>query len=378
MPPSERAARELLAQDPAEMVAALRTLVEVESPSSQPAALHACAAAVAALGKELLGTEPAWLEVDGHPHLRWSWGTGRVLLLCHLDTVWPLGTLAGWPFSVAGDVASGPGAFDMKAGLVQGLYALAALGADGRDGVTLLVTSDEEIGSSTSRRLIEQAATGAAAALVLEPSAGEAGALKTVRKGVATYQVEIAGRAAHAGLEPERGVNALIELAHQALAVSRVADPAKGTTVTPTVASAGTTDNTVPAAALLRVDTRAATPDEQDRVDRELRALRPVLAGATVTVRRETSRPPLPASASAALFALAQRLAGELGLGPLEQATVGGGSDGNLTAGLGVPTLDGLGAVGGGAHALGEHVRVAAMPQRAALVAALVGALRRQ
>lgn len=373
------AARGLLALDPAAMVAALRTLVEAESPSSQPAALRACAAAVAALGEELLGAAPEWLEADGHPHLRWSWGhaPARVLLLCHLDTVWPLGTLEGWPFTVTGGVASGPGAFDMKAGLVQGLYALAALGAEGRDGVTVLVTSDEEIGSPTSRALIEQAARGVAAALVLEPSAGEAGALKTVRKGVATYQVDVTGRAAHAGLEPERGVNALVELAHQTLALRRVADPAKGTTVTPTVASAGTTDNTVPAQALLRIDTRAATPEEQARVDRELHALRPVLAGARLTVRRETMRPPLPASASAELFGLAQRLAAELGIGPLEQATVGGGSDGNLTAGMGVPTLDGLGAVGGGAHAPGEHVRVAAMPQRAALVAALIEALRR-
>ncbi len=363
----------------AEMLAALRTLVEIESPSSDPAALAACAAEVAALGERLLGAAPEWVEAGGHPHLRWKWGAasqGRVLLLCHLDTVWPLGTLEGWPFTVSDGVASGPGAFDMKAGLVQGLFALAGLGADGRDGVTLLVTSDEEIGSATSRALIEAEAAEAAAVLVLEPSAGAGGALKTVRKGVATYQVDVQGRAAHAGLEPERGVNAMVELAHQALAVSGIGDPAQGTTVTPTVASAGTTDNTVPAAALLRVDTRAATPEEQARVDRELRALAPVVAGATVVVRRETMRPPLPASASTELFALAQRLAGQLGLGPLEQAMVGGGSDGNLTAGIGVPTLDGLGAVGGGAHALGEHVVVAAMPQRAALVAALTEALR--
>src|SRR6266516_4432631 len=307
--------------DPAEMVAVLRTLVEIESPSSDPAALAACAAEVATLGERLLGAAPEWVEVDGPPHLRWRWGPGaggpageraRVVLLCHLDTVWPLGTLEGWPFVVSDGVATGPGAFDMKAGLVQA------------------------------------GAAGAAAVLVLEPSAGAGGALKTVRKGVATYQVDVEGRAAHAGLEPERGVNALVELAHQALAVTGIGDAAQGTTVTPTVAAAGTTDNTVPAAARLRVDTRAATPEEQARVDRELRALRPVLAGARLAVRRETSRPPLPASASAELFVLAQRVAGQLGLGPLEQAMVGGGSDGNLTAGIGVPTLDGLGAVGGG------------------------------
>jgi len=368
--------------DAAELVAALRTLVEIESPSSDPAALAACAAAVAALGERLLGVAPECVEVDGHPHLRWRWdsaaeGSARVLLLCHLDTVWPVGTLEGWPFTVSDGVATGPGAYDMKAGLVQGLFALASLGPGGRGGVTLLVTSDEEIGSATSRELIGSEAAGAAAVLVLEPSAGTSGALKTVRKGVATYQVDVEGRAAHAGLEPEQGVNALVELAHQALAVTAIGNPEQGTTVTPTVANAGTTDNTVPAAARLRVDTRAATPEEQARVDRELLALRPVLADALLAVRRETSRPPLPASASAELFALAQDVAAALGLGPLEQAMVGGGSDGNLTAGLGIPTLDGLGAVGGGAHARGEHVVVAAMPHRAALVAALVEVLRR-
>ena len=358
-----------------EMVAALRTLVEAESPSADRDALAACARVAAKLGGSLLGAEPERVEVGDRTHLRWRLGgPTRVLLLCHYDTVWPLGTLETWPFSVAGGVATGPGAFDMKAGLVQGLFALASL--DDREGVTMLVTADEEVGSTTSRELIEAEAAGATAALVLEPSAGPAGALKVARKGTSTYEVEVRGRAAHAGLEPEKGANALIELAHQVLALERLARPELGTTVTPTVASAGTTQNTVPAQARFRVDVRAFSTEEQERVDRDLKRLEPVVAGTSVVVHGDPNRPPLPEQASAELFALASKLASELGLAPLASAAVGGGSDGNITAGIGVRTLDGLGAVGGGAHALGEHVVLDGMPERAALVAALVDALR--
>jgi glutamate carboxypeptidase len=358
-----------------EMVAALRTLVEAESPSADRDALAACARVAAKLGGSLLGAEPERVEVGDRTHLRWRLGgPTRVLLLCHYDTVWPLGTLETWPFSVAGGVATGPGAFDMKAGLVQGLFALASL--DDREGVTMLVTADEEVGSTTSRELIEAEAAGATAALVLEPSAGPAGALKVARKGTSTYEVEVRGRAAHAGLEPEKGANALIELAHQVLALERLARPELGTTVTPTVASAGTTQNTVPAQARFRVDVRAFSTEEQERVDRDLKRLEPVVAGTSVVVHGDPNRPPLPEQASAELFALVSKLASELGLAPLASAAVGGGSDGNITAGIGVRTLDGLGAVGGGAHALGEHVVLDGMPERAALVAALVDALR--
>jgi glutamate carboxypeptidase len=359
-----------------EMVTALRTLVEAESPSNDSRALAACADLVATIGSDLLGAEPERVEVDGLAHLRWRFGGAtRVLLLCHYDTVWPLGTLASWPWRVDDGIATGPGAFDMKAGLVQGLYALASL--DDLDGVCLLATADEEVGSHSSRALIESEAAGAAGALVLEPSAGRAGALKIARKGTSTYQLEITGLAAHAGLEPEKGVNALVELAHQVLALEGIARPELGTTVTPTVASAGTTQNTVPAAARVQVDVRAFDPDEQRRVDDDLRRLAPKVPGARLAVHGEPNRPPLPERASAELFALASKLAADLGLKPLESAAVGGGSDGNLTAGIGVRTLDGLGAVGGNPHALGEHVVLAAMPDRAALVAALVEALNR-
>ncbi|MDR1078653.1 MAG: M20/M25/M40 family metallo-hydrolase, partial [Propionibacteriaceae bacterium] len=200
------------------------------------------------------------------------------------------------------------------------------------------------------------------------------GALKTARKGVSLYQVEIAGRAAHAGLEPERGVNATVELAHQALALTALADLALGTTVTPTLASAGRSTNTVPDRATLAVDVRAWTVAEQDRVDRAMARLAPVLPGATVAVQGRPNRPPLEAARSAELFDLALRLGRGLGL-DLTQAAVGGGSDGNFTAGLGVPTLDGLGAEGGGAHADHEHVLVDSLAPRTELLRALIGHL---
>jgi glutamate carboxypeptidase len=352
------------------LLADLATLVGVESPSADTAATAACAEVVADLGVRLTGAAPDRVTLGGHTHLRWRFGTGRarVVLIGHLDTVWPLGTLARWPFTVEGDRATGPGVVDMKAGLVQMFYALAAL--DSLDGVSVLVTSDEELGSPTSRPLIEETARGADAVLVLEPSAG--GALKTARKGIGIYQVHVAGRASHAGLAPESGINAGTELAHQILAIAGLGDPALGTTVTPTLAAAGTTRNTVPAAASVAVDVRAFERAELDRVDAAIRGLRPVLPGAALTVEGGPNRPPMPESSTAELFAVATRLAKELGMPPLRGEAVGGGSDGNLTAGIGVPTLDGLGAVGGNPHAEGEWVDLGAMPERTALVTALL------
>ncbi|MBO0869525.1 MAG: M20/M25/M40 family metallo-hydrolase, partial [Micromonosporaceae bacterium] len=271
-------------------------------------------------------------------------------------------------------VLRGPGCFDMKAGLVMMFHAVAAL--PDPSGVTILVTGDEEVGSPSSRRLIEDEARGRAAALVLEASA-DGGALKTERKGVSTYDLVVHGRAAHAGLEPERGINASVELAHQLLAMTTLADPTAGTTVTPTILSAGTTTNTVPTRACCAVDVRVRTGAEQRRIDDAMRALRPVLPGARLEVGGGPNRPPLAAAASARLYARATELAAALGLPPLTHASVGGGSDGNLTAGVGTPTLDGLGAVGGGAHSDDEHVIVAELPRRTALLCALVADLLR-
>lgn len=351
----------------------LGELVTCESPSADMDALARSARLVAALGQRLTGQAPEIIDAAGPTHLRWVFGRpGRLLLVGHHDTVWPMGSLAGHPWSVTSGIARGPGCLDMKAGLVQMFHGLSLLGD--LDGLTVLVTGDEEVGSPTAGPLIEEAARGCAAALVLEMATDD-GALKTGRKGVSLYELSVTGRAAHAGLEPERGVNASVEAARQVLAVSALAAPQRGTTVTPTVLRSGTAANVVPAQATLAIDVRAGTAAEQQRVDRALRALTPGLPGAEVTVSAGPSCPPMEQAASADLFARAERLAGQLGIGPLRGASVGGASDGNRTAGAGTPTLDGLGAVGGGPHADHEHVDTAHMPGRAALLAALAAEL---
>ncbi|MBB5857695.1 M20 family metallopeptidase [Amycolatopsis umgeniensis] len=354
-----------------DLLADIETLVRCESPSSDHEAVARSAEVVAGIGVRLLGAEPERIVVDGVTHLRWRFGDGpsRVLLLGHHDTVWPHGSLETHPFSVRDGVLRGPGCFDMKAGVVMALHAAAVV--PDRDGLSILVTGDEEIGSPSSRALIEETAAGCDAAFVLEASA-DGGALKCRRKGVSHYRVEVLGRAAHAGLEPEKGINAGIEIAHQILAIAAIADPAAGTSVTPTVVSAGTTVNTVPAAASVAVDVRVWNEAEQLRVDKAMRGLRPVLKDAEVRVTGGINRPALEEGSSAGLFELARELSGGLGLGELTSASVGGASDGNYTAGMGVPTLDGLGAVGGGAHADHEHVLVAELSPRTALLAALV------
>ncbi|MFE4197080.1 M20 family metallopeptidase [Paenarthrobacter sp. NPDC056912] len=354
-----------------QMLEDIRTLVECESPSEDLAATAAAAEAVANLGHRILGVEAERIVIDGRTHLRWmlSDDLPKVLMLGHYDTVWPIGTLDSIPFSLNDGTLRGPGCFDMKVGVVMALHAAAALGAEVP--VAILITGDEEIGSGSSRRLIEDTARGTLATLVLEASADN-GALKSARKGASIYEVSVTGRAAHAGLEPHLGVNAVVELAHQVTRIAALGSVELGTSVVPTAGSGGTTTNTVPAAANVAVDVRAWSAAEQERVDRELRALTPVLPGALVHVNGGPDRPPMEAAASAKLFALAQEAATALGLEPLTSAEVGGCSDGNFTAGIGVPTLDGLGAVGGGAHAENEHVLVAEIPLRAALLTALV------
>ncbi|SNY37719.1 M20 family metallopeptidase [Paractinoplanes atraurantiacus] len=351
-----------------DMLSDIAELVNCESPSDDKAAVARCAEVLAGIGERRLGVPPERIVLDGRTHLRWRFGDGpgRVLVLGHHDTVWPIGTLAHHPYETSGEILRGPGCFDMKAGVVQALHAIAAL--PGRSGVTLLVTGDEELGSPSSRELIEQEARGCAAALVLE-GAADGGALKTERKGVSLYRVRITGRAAHAGLAPWAGVNSTVELAHQVLAVQALGDAELGTTVVPTRMTAGTTTNTVPASGEFAVDVRCRTTAEQLRVDAALRALTPVLPGAALTIEGGPNRPPLEASDE--LFVRASAVAGRLGMPALERAAVGGASDGNFTAGVGTPTLDGLGAVGGGAHAADEHVVIAELPRRAALVAAL-------
>ncbi len=355
-----------------EIVEAVRALVEVESPTAEPGACAACADVADELGLRLLGARAERIESERRVHLRWRFGDApRVLLVGHLDTVWPLGTLARWPFEIRGDTATGPGIFDMKAGVAQLFFALSALD-DLRD-VAILLTTDEEVGAPTSRTLITETARGLEAALVLEPSAH--GALKTERKGVSVYRITALGKAAHAGLDPEKGANAAVELAHQVVLVAALARPDAGTTVTPSLVTAGTAMNTVPARATGHVDVRTRTRAEADRVREALSGLLPVVPGTAVTVEETVSVPPLERAASEALYRRAQALAAALGLGPLDEAAVGGGSDGNLVASLGVPVLDGLGAVGDHAHGEGEFVEIPALAERAALVAALVADL---
>lgn len=357
------------------IVETIRRLVECESPSDDRAAVAHSADLVAAIGTELLGAPPERIVVDGVAHLRWRFGRAtRVLLLAHHDTVWPTGTLQRLPFAVRDGVITGPGCFDMKTGLAMALHAVAAM--DDRDGITLLVTGDEELGSPRSRALIEETAHGASAALVLEASA-DGGALKSERKGVSLYEMSVFGRAAHAGLEPEKGVNAGVELAHLAIAAQRLTDADAGTSVTPTRSVAGTTTNTVPATAKLWIDVRARTAAELERVDAALRGYRAVAPGARIEVGGGFNRPPLEARMSAALFGLASRIADRLGLAPLRHVAVGGASDGNFTAGLGVPTLDGLGAVGGGAHADDEHALLAEIIPRTHLLTELIAEISR-
>ncbi|MFD3923730.1 M20 family metallopeptidase [Streptomyces sp. NPDC058595] len=367
------------------MLADLEELVLCESFSADHAAVARSAGVVGALGARLLGTAPETIVVDGVTHLRWTFGTPRVLLVGHHDTVWPAGSLKTHPWSVVDGIARGPGVLDMKAGLVQMFHALASLPSP--DGVCVLVNGDEEVGSPTSRELIEESARGCVAAFVLEASANEAGALKTARKGTSRYEVVVHGRAAHAGLEPEKGINASVEAASQVLAVADLgaalgtagtACPVLGaTTVTPTLLSAGSTLNTVPAVARVSVDVRVPTLAAQNRVDDLMRGLTPRAPGARLTVLGGGKRPPMEPESSAELFALASRIASDLGQEPLSGVAVGGASDGNFTAAAGCPTLDGLGAVGSGAHADTEHVEVARMVPRTRLLAQLVTRTRR-
>lgn len=348
------------------MLADLEQLIRCESPSSDPDALRRCADLLTDIGTARLGSAPVRSEAGGKPVLRFGPADPTVLLLGHLDTVHPHGTLAEAPYRVDEGRVYGPGVFDMKAGLVQALHAMAR--AEHRDEVALLVTSDEELGSPDSRSVIEAAALGTKAVLVLEASS--AGRLKTARKGVSNYELVFTGRAAHAGLEPEKGANACLAMAHAVIAVAGLAS--EGTTVTPTVASAGTTSNTVPDQASLLVDVRALTSAEQERVDLAIRAVVSEVPDVRLEVLGGINRPPLDPESSARLFDLAQEVAAELDLPALESAHVGGGSDGNFTAGLGIDTLDGLGAVGDGAHTRHEWTDVAALVDRTRLVSALV------
>jgi len=355
----------------------IEAMVNIESPSRNTSQVTKSAAHLESIIQRVAQRSCVLVDSEVGPHVSVpSLSAPRILLLGHHDTVHPMGTLAARPFSNDGKVLRGPGVFDMAAGIVQAIYAMSILESAGIDtsGIEMLWTADEEVGSSTSRALIEERAQAlgkTGAVLVLEPSA-DGGALKIARKGTGTFDVRITGRASHAGLEPEKGVNALLELAHQVQRISTFGNAELGTTVTPTVASAGTTDNTVPAEAQVLVDARVVVPEEKIRVEKLMSSLVPVVPGASISVSGSLHRPPMHSSMSEELFALAveshRAVTGE----SINGVSVGGGSDGNFTAALGIRTLDGLGAVGGGAHGETEHVVVESIAPRIALLAEIM------
>lgn len=352
----------------------LDRLVSIETPTGDAAGLAAAQRLVCSWLDPVIG-EPGIIEtVDGVDHLRWSGGDApSVLLLGHLDTVFPTGTIRERPFRVDGDSATGPGVFDMKAGIVIMAAALARVAAPGE--VAVLLSSDEEVGSLTSRALIEREAARAGTVLVLEPSLD--GALKIARRGGSIYRVELTGRAAHAGLEPWKGRSALTELAHHVLALPELADADAGTTVSPTVASAGTVTNVIPEHAEVRIDVRAWTLGELERVDAEMQGLTAHTEGVAVEVIGGINRPPMEASSSSELLDCARRVAARLGHPEVEAVSAGGASDGNFTAAVGARTLDGLGPRGAGAHADHEWVSVDSMMERIELLAGMLDELAR-
>ncbi len=366
-----------LREHQAGMVADLTRLVEAESPSDDKAAIDRLGAMLADDLAGLGAAVDVLPQADAGDHLRARWGAGPggILLLCHMDTVWPLGTLAQMPARVAEGRFYGPGAFDMKGGIVNALWAVRALRAldlAPRQRVTLLITSDEEVGSATSRPLIEAEAAAHDVVYVLEPAHPPHGALKTWRKGVGDYRITVTGRASHAGAAHDEGINAVEELAHQVLAIQALTDYAAGATVNVGVIGGGTRSNVVPAQAWAEVDFRVMNQADADRIDAALRGLTPRLAGTQIEVAGGLNRPPMVRTpAIVALYQQAAAIAADLGLTVSETGT-GGGSDGNFTAALGVPTLDGLGVTGDGGHALHEHVILASLPERAALLAGLL------
>jgi glutamate carboxypeptidase len=366
-----------------EMVRLLRRMVETESPSYDKAAVDRVGRLVAAEWRKRGARVQLLHQRERGDHVRAEWNRGarggkQILVIGHLDTVYDLGTLRRMPFRARGGWAYGPGTYDMKGGLTIALFAVDALRRariSPPRRVVFLWTTDEEIGSGTSRTTIEREARRSEAVLVLEPATGPDGRLKTARKGVGEAEIIVHGRAAHAGVNPAAGVNAVHELALQIAQVMKLNAPERGISVNVDVVEGGTRTNVIAERARGVVDLRIARLTQQRPLEKKLRALRPILRDAKIEVRGGIDRPPMERSAGVVrLFRHAQVLADDLGI-PLEESSTGGGSDGNFTAALGVPTLDGLGAVGEGAHSPGERVRIAKLPERAALLAGLLATL---
>ena len=302
-------------------------------------------------------------------------GNGRLMLLCHMDTVWPKGTIEKRPFRVENDLAYGPGILDMKAGIAIALHALETLRTNGvqpRYKVKIVLNSDEEIGSTTSRQLIEDEARKSDQVFCLEPGAGQKGALKTGRKGVGMFQVKVTGRAAHAGNEPEKGISAIEEMAHQILRLHSLTDFSRGTTVNVGVVQGGAVRNQVAASAEALIDLRVTTTEEGIRVEREILNASPVHNDAIVEVTGSLNRPPMERTESTVMMLnWVKQFADPLGIS-LEEIQVGGGSDAQFVAALGIPVLDGMGGVGEGPHADHENIVVSELPRRVALLASIL------
>ena len=356
--------------------ARLRELVEVESPSEDKAAVDRAGELVATWAEEAGGTLRRHRQKAFGDVLELRFGAarskrGRVLLLGHLDTVWPMGTLKKMPWREAEGKLWGPGVLDMKAGVVMALEAVSALRElELERPVTLLLVSEEEVGSPVSRAITERLARECAAVLVLEPAQGLA--YKTARKGVGNYELRVEGVGSHAGVDFGSGHSAVLEMARLVEKVSGFTDLSKGLTVNVGVVSGGTRSNVVAAECIAEVDVRIAKAKDAVRVERMFRALKVTDKACRLTLTGGINRPPMERKAgTVALFRMAQRLAAEMGL-TLEEASTGGGSDGNFTAAMGVATLDGMGAVGAGAHAAHEHVEVKHLVERTVLLAGVI------
>jgi len=364
-----------------EMLDLLKQIIELESPSHDAELINRLVSFIAERAAKSGGRTDEIKQEDQGNHLRVEWGEGeeQLLLLCHIDTVYKRGEIKKRPFTVQGDKVSGPGVYDMKGGVVQAIFAMEYLVEHTwplNCRVVALFTSDEEIGSPSSRELIEGEAKRSKVVLVLEPAAPPAGAIKTSRKGVGEFKIKVEGVAAHAG-NPQEGASAVLELAHQIIHLHSLSDYDKGTTVNVGRVEGGTASNVVADYAEANVDLRMATRQEGEWVAERIAALSPRLTNTRITVTGGIERYPLERTEQVAqLFELARAIAQELGF-KLEEGSSGGASDGNLTASLGVPTLDGLGPVGDGAHAAHEHIVASKLAERTALLVGLLQALGR-
>lgn len=366
---------EYIKQHQEEMLEDLKTLVLAESPTHSKERVDQCGAEIQKLFKKHLHLDSEVIpQKHAGNHMRFSYGTGdeQILILGHFDTVWDVGRLS---YRVEGNRAYGPGILDMKGGIIQALWAVKAcreLGISLNKRIVFLCTSDEEVGSSSSRELIEREAVQSRAVLVPEPAAAHTGALKTTRKGVGRFAIKITGKAAHAGNHHQDGISAVQEMAHQILFLHSLTDYELGTTLNVGVVRGGSTENVVAEQAELGVDLRISQISEGERISKIIYGLKPHSEGITLQVSGGVNRPPMEKTAgNEQLFRLAAACSSELGF-PLIEEAVGGGSDGNFTSALGIPTLDGLGAVGEGIHAENEHVEIDQLPVRAALMAGLL------